>query len=169
MSSVSKVPSFSLRAAAMSFVHAWIASTCLAGSTACEPTWNESPRTSIPSSAATRASASRASGSQPNLRDRSHIAPGERNDTRSNSSACSVRCANLRTSSGLSATKVRTPNLSALRMSCSRLIGCVWMQRSAATPSRSTSCTSPVVARSRNPPSSRTLCTTAACGMGFSA
>ena len=52
--------------------------------------------------------------------------------------------ANLRTSSGLSATKVRTPKSSALRMSCARLIGWVWMQRSGSTPRRRTSCTSPV-------------------------
>ena len=77
--------------------------------------------------------------------------------------------ANLRTSSGLSATKVRTPKSSALRMSCSRLMGWVWMQRSGATPRRCTSCTSPVVARSRKPPSAITVCTTAGCGMGFSA
>ena len=36
---------------------------------------------------------------------------------------------NLRTSSGLSATKVLTPYSSALRMSLGRLIGCVWMQQ----------------------------------------
>ena len=58
----------------------------------------------MPRSAARRASGSRSSGSQPNLRDRSTTAPGTRNETRSSSSARSARRANLRTSSGLSAT-----------------------------------------------------------------
>ena len=40
-------------------------------------------------------------------------------------------------------------------MSLSRLIGCVWMQRSGAMPCALTSSTSPVVARSKNAPSSR--------------
>ena len=36
---------------------------------------------------------------------------------------------NFRNSSGLSTTNVVTPKASAVRMSPSRLIGCVWMQR----------------------------------------
>ena len=90
MSRVSKTPSFSRRAAAISAAQASIASTCLPGSAACEPTWNDRPRTVTPTLRASRASASKSSGSQPNLRDRSQTAPGLRNETRSSSSAWSV-------------------------------------------------------------------------------
>ena len=77
---------------------------------------------------------------------------------------------NLRTSSGLSATKVRTPYSSALRMSRSRLIGCVWMQRARLDAQRSR----PAAPRRWWPdPASRPLRsivrTTAACGSGLSA
>src|SRR5678816_4171091 len=51
-------------------------------------------------------------------------------------------------------------------MSLSRLIGCVWMQRSGAMPCAFTSSTSPVVAKSKNAPSSRSVATTDACGSG---
>ena len=60
----------------MSLPQASMASTCLPASAACEPTWNDRPRTGMPSLRASRASSSRSSGSQPNLRDRSHTAPG---------------------------------------------------------------------------------------------
>jgi len=71
--------------------------------------------------------------------------------------------------SGLSATNVRTPYSSALRMSRSRLIGWVSMQRAGSTPSAAANCTSPVVARSSDPPSSTMVRTTAECGNGFNA
>ena len=51
-----------------------------------------------------------------------------------------------------------TPRCSALRMSMSRLIGCVWMQRAGSMPSCVTSWVSPVVARSNQPPSSTIVC-----------
>ena len=90
MSSVSSVPSFSRRAAASS-LRAGLESPRRAW-------WRPAPASrrgrtgrarSMPSSAARRASSSRSSGSQPNLRDRSHTAPGLRNETRSSSSAWS--------------------------------------------------------------------------------
>src|SRR5438270_12923321 len=77
MSSVSRTPRRSRRAAAISFALAVSASTCLVASAVWEPTWKVSPRTPIPRPAASRASGSTSSGSQPNLRDRSHTAPGE--------------------------------------------------------------------------------------------
>ena len=133
MSSVSSTPDFSRRAAARSFAHASIASTCLAESAPVIRREKTGRAPSIPKSAASRASCSTSAGSQPNLRDRSHTAPGLRNDMRSRSSARSVKCANFFTSSALSATKVRTPKCRAFRISRSRLIGWVWMQRSGAT------------------------------------
>ena len=91
---------------------------------ACEPTWNDSPRTGIASLRARRASSSRSSGSQPNLRDRSHTAPGraERHAQqqlapgRGRPRTCAPR-------PGLSATKIFTPRCSALRMSMIALDG----------------------------------------------
>ena len=56
MSSVSKSPSFSRRACAISLAQASMASTCLPASAACEPTWNDRPRTGIASLRARRAS-----------------------------------------------------------------------------------------------------------------
>ena len=87
ISIVSRTPSFSLRAVASSCTQTPIASTCLRASGAWEPTWKEKPRSGMPSRAASRASSSASSGSQPNLRDRSLTTPGERKDTRSSSSA----------------------------------------------------------------------------------
>ena len=60
----------------------WIASTYFAGSVACEPTWNDKPRTRMPSRRAISIRPSTAPGSQPNLRDRSTTAFGLRKDTR---------------------------------------------------------------------------------------
>ena len=157
-------PSFSRRAAAMQPARRPRSPrrACTA-SGACEPTWKDRPRTSMPSSAARRASSSSVLRIAAELARQ--VARPRRGCGTTRAAAAPPgrrRRANLRTSSGLSATKVRTPNCSALRMSASRLIGCVWMQRSGATPRRATSCTSPVVARSRKPPSPMMVCTTAA-------
>ena len=91
----------------------------------------------MPRSAARRASGSRSSGSQPNLRDRSTTAPGtaERDAQQQLRARCEagelahlVRDCRRRTA---------VPRRRA-RCGCppARLIGCVWMQRSGATPKR---------------------------------
>ncbi len=61
------------------------------------------------------------------------------------------------------------PNLRAAAMSAPLLIGWVWMHRSAATRCERTSSISPVVATSKFAPRSRSVATTGANGMGFSA
>jgi hypothetical protein len=62
-------------------------------------------------------------------------ASGLRNDTRISSAARCRYLTNLRSSSGLSTTNRFTPKSNAVRMSPSRLIGWVWMQRSGRHPS----------------------------------
>ncbi len=71
----------------MRFVQAWTASMYLEGSVACEPTWNDRPRTRTPSRRAVSIRPSTAPGSQPNFFDRSQTAVGLRKQTRSSSSA----------------------------------------------------------------------------------
>ncbi len=146
-----------------------IASTYFDESATCEPTWKLKPRTRTPRLLASSTSGATAPGSQPNLRERSTTADGLRNDTRSSNSARRRYGTNLRISSGLSATNRRMPKRNAARISESRLIGCVWMQRPAATPCERTSAISPAVATSNPAPRSRSVATTAACGSGFSA
>ena len=137
MSSVSKAPSFSRRAAAMSLAHACTASTCLVASGVCEPTWKDRPRTPMPRSAARRASASRSSGSQPNLRDRSHDrARGAERDAQQQLRAAARGARTCAPRRDCRRRRCARRTRSALAMSAGRLMGCVWMQRSGATPRR---------------------------------
>ena len=93
--------------AASSLAQASIASTCLPGIRRLRAhVERQAAHVDRRAPRASRASPTASSGSQPNLRDRSHTAPGLRNDTRSSSSARSRSGANLRTSSGLSATNI---------------------------------------------------------------
>ena len=106
-----------------------IASTYLPGFGNCEPAWNDSPTTRRPRPCACSISPTAASASQPNLRDRSMIVSGFRNEMRSSRRTRLRETTNFAISSALSTTKVLTPKSSACRMSDPRLIGCVCTQR----------------------------------------
>jgi hypothetical protein len=79
------------------------------------------PLTRTPSARASDSSGRTATGSQPNLRDRSTTAAGCGTRRAPAARRACDSATNLRISSGLSTTNVRMPNLSAARISESRL------------------------------------------------
>ena len=158
------------RRRAMSFAARPIASTCFMASAACEPTWKDRPRTPTPKSAASRARATQILRIAAELARQ--VAPPRRVRGRTPAAAGPRGRQGLRTCAprrGCRRRRCARRTRARCAMSSGRLIGWVWMQRSGPTPRRRTSCTSPVVARSRKPPSPMMVCTTAGCGRGFSA
>ena len=143
-------------ASAMRFVHAWIASTYLAGSVACEPTWNDRPRTRTPRRRASSIRPSTAPGSQPNFFDRSHDrrrAAERHAQQQLGALAIAHELADLVRVVGDEGRDAETQRVANVAVALDRVR--VNAALRARCPAPCTSSTSPVVARSKNAPSSR--------------